>query len=370
METWDAVVVGGGIAGVSAGFELARAGWKTLILEMERQLAFHTTGRSAALYLENYGHPAVRPLSRASRPIFESPPWAEHPLIGRRRGAITVATDSQLGELGRQAEEAAAAGTTTRMLTGEEAVELVPALRQDRVAAALWEPGAADLDVAGTHQMYVQGVRRHGGEIRRQAPVTGLVGDDGGWQVMCASRSLRTRVVVNAAGAWGDHVAELAGVPPVGLVPMRRTVFMVGSPPNAIDWPLVIGAGHDFYFKPDGPQLLCSPSEEEPAEPGDPRPHEEDIVLAIERINTVTTLDIRSVRSSWTGLRTFAPDRSMVIGEDPAASGFFWLVGQGGTGIETAPAAAQLLSSLVIDGVAPDHLAQVSLAALAPGRLR
>jgi D-arginine dehydrogenase len=368
MDRWDAVVIGGGIAGVSAAFELTQSGLRTTLLEMESQLAYHTTGRSAALYLENYGHPAVRPLSRASRPIFERPAWADQPLIGEQRGAITVATSRQMEALARQEQEAAAAGTSTRMLTGEEAAALVPALRP--IEAALWEPGASDIDVAATHQMYVRGLRRNGGEIRTSSPVTGLAVDGDGWQLACDEDRLRTRFVVDAAGAWGDAVAGLAGVTPIGLTPMRRTAFMVTGPPGSSGWPLVIGAGHDFYFKPDGPQLLCSPSEEEPAEPGDPRPRETDIARAIERINEITTLDIRSVRSSWTGLRTFAPDRSMVIGEAPEAPGFFWLVGQGGTGIETAPAAAQLLASLVTRGEAPDHLAHVQLDALTPGRLR
>lgn len=368
MESWDAVVIGGGIAGVSAAFELSRGGLRTLVVEMEAQLAYHTTGRSAALYLENYGHTAVRPLSRASRPIFESPEWAEHPLIGEQRGAITVATSDQLALLARQEQEAASAGTATRMLTSEEARTLVPALRP--IEAALWEPGASDIDVAGTHQMYVRGLRRNGAGIRTDSPVLGLDPAGDAWVVVCGEERLRARFVVDAAGAWGDVVAGLAGIEPIGLTPMRRTAFMVSAPPGSNGWPLVIGAGHDFYFKPDGPQLLCSPSEEEPAEPGDPRPREEDIAIAIERINQVTTLDIRSVRSAWTGLRTFAPDRSMVIGPEPGAPGFFWLVGQGGTGIETAPAAAQLIASLVIRGEAPEHLAHLDLAALTPARLR
>jgi len=371
MDTWDAVVVGGGIAGVSVGFELAQRGYKVLLLEMERHLAYHTTGRSAALHAEAHGHPVVQPLTRASRPVFESPPnLTEVPLAGERRGVLTVASASQLADVAEQAAEAKAAGVTTHLLNAKETVERVPVLRADWVAGALWQPGAFDIDVAATHQMYVRGIRLHGGEIRTSSPVTELAADGSGWHVASGKERYRAGIVVDAAGAWGDRVAEMAGVTPLGLVPKRRTAFMVASEPGRAHWPLVFSAASDFYFKPDGSQLLCSLAEEEPSEPCDPRPREEDIALAIERINHVTTLGILGVRSAWTGLRTFAPDGGMVIGADTSAVGFFWLVGQGGSGIGSAPAAAQLLASLIVTGAAPAHLAEVDLEALGPGRFR
>ena len=179
-------------------------------------------------------------------------------------------------------------------------------------------------------------------------------------------------MIVNAAGAWGDQVAALAGIPPVGLVPKRRTAFMVPGNNDAVDWPMVVESRQEFYFKPDGPQFLCSLAEEEPSEPTDPRPRMEDVALAIDRINTATTLAIRTVNSQWTGLRTFAPDRELVIGEEPTSPGFFWLVGQGGTGIQTSPGYGQLLAGLVTDGSAPQPLvdAGVDVAAYSPGRFR
>lgn len=372
MDTFDGVVVGGGIAGVSVGFELAQRGYRILLLEMERHLAQHTTGRSAALHAEAHGHPAVQPLTHASRSVFESPPdLTDVPLAGERRGILTIAGAAQMAHLAEEAEAARAAGHTTHLLDGTKAVQRVPVLRPDWVAGALWQPDAFDIDVAATHQMYVRGIRLHGGEIRTRSPVTALAGDgSGGWTVTSGSERWRAGVVVDAAGAWGDRVAQMAGVAAVGLIPKRRTAFMVGSQPDRAHWPLVWSAGGDFYFKPDGVQLLCSLAEEEPSEPGDPRPREEDIALAIQRINLATTLDIGSVRSSWTGLRTFAPDGGMVIGAEPGAPGFYWLVGQGGSGIGSAPAAAQLLASLIVDGVAPAHLAHVDLDALGPSRLR
>ncbi len=370
MERWDAVVVGGGIAGVAAAAELAAGSMRVLLVEQEPQLAFHTTGRSAALYLENYGHPAIRPLSRASRPVFGSPPpdVADGPLFGEVRGALTVAEEGHEEELDEQQRSGQEAGTVVHRLDPADAVRRVPALRPDRVVGALWEPDATDIDVSATHQMYVRLLRKAGGEVRTSTPVSALEHQGETWVLTAGEDRIRAARIVNAAGAWGDQVAGLAGLRPVGLTPMRRTAFMVGGPPDSEHWPLVIGAGHDYYFKPDGPQLLCSPSEEEPDLPGDPRPREEDIARAIERINDVTTLGIRSVRSSWTGQRTFAPDRAMVIGPDPEAPSFLWLVGQGGTGIQTAPAAARLLAGLAVRGTPPGDLAHVDVAALSPGR--
>lgn len=370
MDHWDVVVIGGGIAGVSAAAELATRSARVLLLERESQLAYHTTGRSAALYLENYGHPAIRPLSRASRSMFASPPpdVAEGPLFGEARGALTVGEAGHEGELDQQLLAGEASGTPVQRISAADAIARVPALRPEKVIGALWEPDATDIDVAGTHQMYVRSLRRSGGEIRTSMPVTGLRLQDGAWSVACGGDRLMARHVVDAAGAWGDQVAALAGLRPVGLTPMRRTAFMVAGSTEGLHWPLVIGAGHDYYFKPDGPQLLCSPSEEEPEEPGDPRPREEDIAFAIERINQVSKLGIRSVRSSWTGQRTFSPDRAMVIGPDPEAPSFHWLVGQGGTGIQTAPAAARLLAGLALDGSPPTDLAHVEVGALSPGR--
>ncbi len=372
MERYDVVVIGGGIAGAAAGFYLSEIGQSVALFEMEAQLAQHSTGRSAALYFENYGHAAIRPLSRASRPVFEHPipDLSDGPLFGKARGALTVAENHQMDELVHQMDEAAEAGTTVHMMTPEEAGEFVPCLRVDRIAAALWQPDSIDIDVAACHQMFVRGMRRGGVEIQTSTAVRSLRTDDGGWVVDLGDRKVTAGKIVNAAGAWGDTVASLAGLPPIGLQPRRRTAFMVPGESAWSEWPLVVGAGHNFYFKPDGSQLLCSPSEEVLTEPGDPRPQEEDIALAIDTINEMTTLGIRTVRSAWTGLRTFAPDRSMVIGEDPLAQGFFWLVGQGGTGIQTAPASGRLLASLLIHGAVPADLAHVDLSALAPARFR
>jgi D-arginine dehydrogenase len=335
----DVVVIGGGIAGVSAAAELSRER-SVVLLEREPTLAYHTTGRSAALFFGSYGHPDTLSLTRRSLDWFNDPPHVDHPVL-TPRGALTVVFSGDLPEL--------EGGVP---ITPDETVERVPALRSDLLVGAVWEPDAADMDVAAIHQAYVRQLRSNGGTIVTSSEVTAMERSSA-WRIVTPDGSWEADHVVNAAGAWGDQVARLAGLRPVGLVPKRRTAFMVTAPPDSAHWPLVTDAAHSFYFKPDGTQLLCSPADETPSEPVDARPEDVDIALAIERINDVTTLGIRSIRSSWAGLRTFARDGSMVIGPDPDEPTFHWLVGQGGTGIQTAPAAASLLSDLLIAGPSP-----------------
>jgi D-arginine dehydrogenase len=356
----DFVVIGGGIAGVSAAAHLAPHGSVTL-LETERILAFHTTGRSAAMYVANYGGQGTRPLAVASKSFLESPPEgsADSPLLAQR-GLLWVADQARSGLL-----EKKAAGTGAGRIDAAEVVRLVPGMSPDWVAGGLHEPNALDIDVAGLHQAFVRIARHHGADLRLSAPVTGLTRRPAGWRVSTRNDEIDCGAVINASGAWGDIVAGLAGVEPVGLQPMRRTAFMVPGDPASADWPFVVDIEERFYFRPDGAQFLCSLAEETPSPPIDPRPEMADIALAIERINEATTLGIRTVSSQWTGLRTFAPDREMVIGEEPGTAGFFWLVGQGGTGIQTSPAAGALIAALVTGGPTPPALIE---AGVDPGR--
>ncbi len=357
MQRFDVVIIGGGIAGVSAGHFLTGRGRSVLLVEAEAALAHHTTGRSAALYFENYGHMSIRSLSKASRRFFEHPPpgLADGPLLSPR-GALTIARPQQTEHFEQVVADGAATGTTVRRLTPAEAGEIVPALRTDRLVGALWEPEAADMDVAAIHQAFVRGMRRNDGEIRTSAPVEALDRADSGWVVTTPEFTVSGDVVVDAAGAWCDVVAAMAGIAPVGLVPKRRTAFMVPGSESWSGWPLVVDVDHEFYFKPDGVQLLCSLADETPTDPCDARPEELDVALAIDRINEATTLGIRTVRSAWAGLRSFVPDGSMVIGFEPDAPGFFWLAGQGGTGIQTAPGAGMLAAGLICDDTAPAEL--------------
>ena len=283
---------------------------------------------------------------------------------------MLVGRDDQIESLQEWEKEAQSTGTKVELLDSSQAQRICPALRSSHLAGAVWEPTAADMDVAAIHQAFVRGARGQGAQVRVGTPVTALEQTPTGWKVTTGEESEQFQVVINAAGAWGDDLARLAGVRPVGVTPMRRTVFMAPGAHEYEGWPLVANVEMEWYFKPDGVQLLCSLSEEKPSPPCDPRPEPLDIALAIERINQATTLGIRSVRSSWTGLRTFASDREMVIGFDPRAEGFFWLVGQGGTGIQTSPGAGELTASLVLDSGVSSRLLDHGLdtAVLSPAR--
>jgi D-arginine dehydrogenase len=368
----DFTVIGGGIAGVSAAAHLAPHG-SVILLESERTLAFHTTGRSAAMFVANYGAEGSRPLGLASRSFLESPPEGatDAPILSDR-GLLWVSDEARLDRLGRIAEEGAALDAGSILVDRDEVLRLIPKLRPDRVAGGLYEPNAMDIDVAALHQAFVRIARKAGAELRVSAPVTGLARWGQGWLVSTPGGNIECTAVVNASGAWGDIVAKLAGIAPVGLQPTRRTAFMAPGDHSYAHWPFVVDVDQLFYFRPDGAQLLCSLAEETPSEPLDPRPDMADVALAIERINQATTLDIRTVTSQWTGLRTFAPDRELVIGKEPGAPGFFWLVGQGGTGIQTAPAYGALLASLAVGTPLPSALTRVGVdpERMSPARFR
>ncbi|MBV9991124.1 MAG: FAD-binding oxidoreductase [Alphaproteobacteria bacterium] len=368
-ESFDIVVIGAGIAGASVAAELAST-HRTALLEREEFPGYHSTGRSAALFSESYGNAAVRALSRASRDFFFAPPegFAEHPLV-QARGALHVARQDQLARLESFAANADMTGQVRR-ITRDAALCLCPILRPESVAAAILEGDAADVDVAALHQGYLRRFRAAGGTLAVNAQARALTRRSGLWHVETGERSFRAPVVVDAAGAWADAVAELAGVAPLGIQPRRRTAALVDLPEGteSARWPMVIDIDETFYLKPDAGLLLISPADETPVEACDVQPDEMDVAIAVDRVERATSLTIRRLRKRWAGLRSFAPDRSPVIGFDAAAPGFFWLAGQGGYGIQTAPAAARLAAAL-LRGQAPDEsLAQISTAELSPAR--
>ena len=376
MAAERVVVIGGGIAGAGVAFALLDSPDppEVILVEAESQLGFHTTGRSAAQLIENYGAGPIRPLTAASLPFFRDPPsdLVDAPLLGPRP-MVMIANQAQAPLVDDMLAAAHGSEPTLVEITPRQACDLVPVLRPEPIVRAVHEPNSTDIDVAGLLQSFVRGIRKAGGRIETSRRVDCAAPDGDGWTIETTDGALGADIVVNAAGAWGDVVAESAGIAPIGLAPLRRTAFMVASPvEGSADWPLFADVEHTWYVKPDGPQLLCSPADETPTEPGDPRPEEFDIALAIDRINTATTLNIRSVRSSWAGLRTFAPDRSMVLGPEPSRPSFVWCVGQGGTGIQTAPAAGRLVADLILSGrPGPtfDGL-RLELDALLPARFR
>lgn len=313
----DVVVIGGGIAGVGVAAELAPHR-SVLLVETEHSLAFHTTGRSAAMYLENYGSAPFRALTRLSKDFFLDPPTGsvDAPLL-TPKPQMTVGRPDQIDRLDALAKQGQIHVSSIELIDSASTLELCPIFRPEMVGGAVVEPDAQAIDVAGLHQAYVRIARKAGAEIRTKAQAYSLDWQAPGWIVHttdpgCAE--IACDAVVNAAGSWGDLVAADAGVEPVGLQPMRRTAFTVPVEHDARHWPLVLDVDESFYFKPEGEDLLCSLADETPSPPCDARPEEVDVALAIERINTMTTLDIRHVLSSWAGLRTFAPDRNPVIG--------------------------------------------------------
>ncbi len=364
------LIVGGGIAGVGVGWALGGRA-EVLLVEQEPHLAHHTTGRSAALYIPSYGAPNLVALSRAGADFFADPPshLADHPLVSPR-GALFLATAADLGVLETYHAAAAPNSPGIARIDVEQAVAHCPAIRPDQFEGAIWEPLAQDIDVAALHQAFVRGIRREGGEIRASAPLRRLDRTAGRWVATVGDATVEADLVINAAGAWGDVVAAMAGLAPLGLRPLRRTAFMVTGPDGSSRWPLVGGVSWDWYFKPDGHQLLCSPADTTLMEPHDVRPDEIDIALAIDRINSLTTLGIRSVRSSWAGLRTFTPDDDIAIGPDPDEPSFFWLVGQGGDGIQSSPGASMLAAALALGEAAPASIAEAGIdpATVVPGR--
>jgi D-arginine dehydrogenase len=367
----DILVIGAGIAGSSVAAHLAETR-SVILVEREERPGYHSTGRSAALFTEIYGNATIRALTRASRQFLFGPPagFTESPLT-RPRGCLYIATTAQLAAMS-EFHALPDIAPATRTLDVEEAHELCPILRREYVAGALLEPDCADIDVHGLHQGYLRLFKKRDGRLITNSPVHSLAPAHGGWKVQAGTENLTASLIVNAAGAWADEVAALAGVARIGLTPRRRTAMLVDPPPDtAINgWPFVNDIDEKFYFKPDAGSIFLSPADETPSEPTDAQPEEWDIAAAVDRIEQATTLQIRRLKARWAGLRTFAPDRTPVVGYSPAAPTFFWLAGQGGYGIQTAPALARVAAALVLGSALPEDLSAQGLeaAAMSPRR--
>jgi D-arginine dehydrogenase len=336
----DVAVVGAGIAGVSVAYELS-AECSVVLLEREGTAAYHTTGRSAAMFLESYGSARVRQLTSASRPVFD--------LVGdllTARPLLWVAPPERLAALERLRTE----NPALEALDEPAARGLCPVLRPGWCGAALLERNALEIDVLGLHQHYLGGARRRGLRVLLGAPVRRGERHGERWLLETEAGDVRCAAVVNAAGAWADDLARRVGLQPVGLRPLLRTAAVARADGVQRHWPLVSEVADRFYFRPEGAGVLLSPADETPSEPCDARPEELAVALAIERVNAATTLELRSVVTAWAGLRTFSPDRDPVVGPDPAEPSFSWLAGQGGFGIQTAPALARLAAGLVTSG--------------------
>ena len=375
----DAVVVGAGIAGTSVGYFLANQA-KVVVLEREAQPGVHSTGRSAALFSETYGSPQVRALTRASRAFFERPPrgFVENELLAPR-GALVIGSREQAARIESDWELMRAHTAQLQLLDGQGVRSMVPVLVPEHAQSGMFEPGAADIDVNALHQGFIRGLKQRGSRLECGVQILSIERSGDDWVIEVAMRgapphSIRAPLLINAAGAWADEVAGLAGVARLGIEPRRRSAFLFQPPEGVVTahWPFVTSVDEDFYFKPDAGLLLGSPANADPVSPHDVQAEDLDIAMAIDRIERVTTMRIERPLRPWAGLRSFVADGGLVGGFDPAARGFFWVAALGGYGIQTCAAMGEACASLALGRALPSHVADAGLSAAMLGveRLR
>ncbi len=359
----DIIVIGGGIAGISAAADLA-AHARVTVIEGEAQLGYHATGRSAAIFIRNYGNATLRALNAAAAPVFEAPEGISDRSLLSPRGELLLADETELATLTAYCDGASGID----LLEPADAVDLVPILRPERIARAALERDAQDIDVDRMLQGYARLLKARGGQVVTGAAVTAISRGHAAWHVTASDAQFTAPVLVNAAGAWADPVARMAGVRPLDITPMRRSAALLPAPAgqDIARWPLFGSISETWYAKPDAGKLMVSPADEDPVDPHDAWP--DDMVLAegLDRYEQAVTHPVTRVDRSWAGLRSFATDRTPVAGFAPDANGFFWLAGQGGYGVQTAPALARLTAALVT-GAEPG-LSDATVAALSPAR--
>lgn len=351
MESFDIIVIGGGIAGISAAAELA-ADARVVVLEMESQPGYHASGRSAAFFAAAYGKKIVREITASCEPFLLNPPkgFTDVDLL-RPRDCMFFAREDQQESLHAMLEEY----DSLEFIDAAVVRNRVPVFAEGYLYGAAWERRGGDLDVDALLQGYLRLLRRRGGCLKGDHRVDGMQHENGTWRVTAGEAEFNAPVVVNAAGGWAEKIGGLAGLAPLGIQPLRRTAMTVEPPPGVVigDWPEMVDVDEAFYFKPEAGLIMISPADETPMQPCDAQPEDLDVAMGVHRFEQATGLDIRQVRSSWAGMRTFAPDRLFVAGFDPRAEGFFWLAGQGGYGIQSAAAMAQMTRYLV-NGIDPD----------------
>ena len=370
----DYIIVGAGIAGASIAYWLSRHA-RVLILERESHAGYHSTGRSAAVFIASYGPPQVRALSCASRAFLDHPPagFAAHPLLTRRE-VLVFAHKGQEAMLDGYEALARSVSGAVRRLSAEETLLRVPVLRPDKLLGAVLETEASDIDVDGLLQGFLRGMREQGGQVVFDAEVQGLTRVQDAWVVRTSRGQYTAPVLINAAGAWADQIGMLAGAAPLGLVPKRRSALLFDPPAGTRteDWPMFADIEQSFYVKPDAGLLLGSPLNADPVPPHDVQAEELDIAIAIDAIQSMTTLTVRRPRHVWAGLRSFVESGELVGGYDRGVPGLFWAAAQGGYGIQTAPAAGMLFDAMLRGQPVPAELAAfgVTPALLDPALIR
>lgn len=374
MQRFDAIVIGAGVVGASIAWRLAPK-LRVAVVEMERTAGYHSSGRSATYFNIGLGVPAVRVLTAASQGFFlhPEPGFSAHPLADPLP-ALTVAGAQSVGLLDEYLRALGALVPGLVRLDAEAIQRLVPLIRpsHDGIWSAVLDPSAFSIDGHALLQGYLSGAKAHGARVSVGSEVVTITRSGGGWTVHAGTEEFAAPVLVNAAGAWGDEVARLAGVTPVGLTPKRRTIVTLDAPADRSihGLPFVRSIDDLFYFTGESGGILLSPADETPVRPHDVQPDDEDIAVAIDRFEAVTGTEVTRIRSRWAGLRTFAPDRVPVIGFDRDAPGFFWCVGQGGVGLQTSPAASSCAASLILGDGWPVEVAAAGLQAadLSPSR--
>ena len=361
LNEFDIAIVGAGIAGASCAYFVAPHR-RVLILERESQPGYHSSGRSAAAFIESYGNRPIRAATRASRAFLQSPPtgFSEHALL-RPRACIVMGGEQDTGALHEAYEEQRQALDSIRPMDREALYRAFPALKPDQWAAGFVEPNAADIDVHALLQGYLRGAQAAGARLVTGAEVTALARREGLWQIDSTAGQFQAHTLVNAAGAWASPLAALAGASLISIEPRRRTAITFEVPEGAAtrDWPMVVDVNEQFYIKPDAGRMMASPADESPSPPVDAQPEELDIAITVDRVESATLWQIRRLASRWAGLRSFAADRTIVCGPDPQRDGFFWLAGQGGYGVQTSPAMGMLACALLTGQALPAALAEV-----------
>lgn len=363
----DFVIVGGGIAGLSVAYELSKRG-TTVVLEQEDHPGYHSTGRSAAVFADSYGTPEIRALSACARRFYDQPPFPclTQPLLSPRGLLHVVRRESNPESLMRAHDLSGA-----RALCADEVLALVPLIRPEAIVSGYLESAVADIDVHALQTGYVNGLIANGGRLLRQARVQTARRSSGRWLIDAGTHEVESQIVVNASGAWSDGVGAVFGAEPIGLVATRRTAALVDVPAgfHSARWPMVIDTDQTLYFKPDAGKLMISPIDQTPCAPCDAYPEDVDVAIAVERFEQLTTREVMRVSHTWAGLRTFSADNNPVIGFDRTVAGLFWLAGQGGVGVQTAPAAAMLAAALICDEVRQyEGVDRLSMERLSPGR--
>jgi D-arginine dehydrogenase len=362
LEAFDIIIIGAGMAGASVAAELSGSA-RVLLLEREEQPGYHSTGRSAAAYIPSYGHdnPALRLLTNCSLSLLQQPPESfQIPTLLQPRGLLTLSPPGQESIAEVELKRLQQIIPEITRVDGDFVRGRIPLIRDEYLAFAWYEPDVFDMDVHALHEGYLRTLRQRGGRLVTRAAISVLERSGDQWRVETPQISYSAPLLVNAAGAWADEVAAMAGVGRIGLMPLRRTAVLL-DPPAGCDvsnWPLVLASDGSFYLKPDAGLIFASPADEHPSRACDAQPEELDIAYAVHYAQQALQLEVRQVKHSWAGLRNFVADRTPVIGFAPDSEGFFWLAGQGGHGIQTAPAAARLAASLLLQDGTPTDLEQ------------